>query len=138
MEHVLLNIIHYIQPCLKEKLPLTLLLKFFNTHAFYLSSAFKSTDPINKVLSMSFNQLLNKIFSGGRPVCSYGSGCYRKNPRHFEQESHPGDDDYQLDQQVKCLESKQKEFWIYWKSKKGSFMHCGQTSTFGGALLMLL
>jgi aprataxin and PNK-like factor len=32
---------------------------------------------------------------GGRPKCSYGQGCYRKNPVHFQQECHPGDDDYQ-------------------------------------------
>ncbi|NXP39464.1 APLF factor, partial [Leiothrix lutea] len=29
-----------------------------------------------------------------RTPCMYGSGCYRKNPLHFQQFSHPGDDDY--------------------------------------------
>ncbi|NWV86302.1 APLF factor, partial [Dasyornis broadbenti] len=29
-----------------------------------------------------------------RTPCMYGSGCYRKNPIHFQQFSHPGDDDY--------------------------------------------
>ncbi|NWR51606.1 APLF factor, partial [Regulus satrapa] len=30
-----------------------------------------------------------------RTPCMYGSGCYRKNPIHFQQFSHPGDEDYQ-------------------------------------------
>ncbi|XP_030413725.1 aprataxin and PNK-like factor isoform X2 [Gopherus evgoodei] len=29
-----------------------------------------------------------------RTPCMYGSGCYRKNPLHFQQFSHPGDHDY--------------------------------------------
>ena len=28
----------------------------------------------------------------GKPPCRYGSNCYRKNPTHFEQFSHPGRD----------------------------------------------
>ncbi|NXC08598.1 APLF factor, partial [Orthonyx spaldingii] len=30
-----------------------------------------------------------------RTPCMYGSGCYRKNPVHFQQFSHPNDDDYE-------------------------------------------
>ena len=29
-----------------------------------------------------------------RPVCPYGGSCYRKNPQHRVEESHPGDEDY--------------------------------------------
>ncbi|KFP41661.1 Aprataxin and PNK-like factor, partial [Chlamydotis macqueenii] len=29
-----------------------------------------------------------------RTPCMYGTGCYRKNPVHFQQFSHPDDDDY--------------------------------------------
>ncbi|NWS17983.1 APLF factor, partial [Pachyramphus minor] len=29
-----------------------------------------------------------------RTPCMYGSACYRKNPTHFQQFSHPNDDDY--------------------------------------------
>ncbi|XP_025966286.2 aprataxin and PNK-like factor isoform X2 [Dromaius novaehollandiae] len=29
-----------------------------------------------------------------RTPCMYGAGCYRKNPAHFQQFSHPNDDDY--------------------------------------------
>merc|ERR1711953_1660868 len=29
-----------------------------------------------------------------RISCSYGSGCYRKNPQHKVEEAHPGDSDY--------------------------------------------
>lgn len=30
-----------------------------------------------------------------RKVCTYGSSCYRKNPAHFQEFSHPGDADYE-------------------------------------------
>jgi len=30
-----------------------------------------------------------------RPSCNYGATCYRKNPKHKDEEAHPGDDDYQ-------------------------------------------
>ncbi|XP_078261791.1 aprataxin and PNK-like factor [Rhinoraja longicauda] len=30
-----------------------------------------------------------------RKVCAYGSSCYRKNPVHFQEFSHPGDADYE-------------------------------------------
>lgn len=29
-----------------------------------------------------------------RPCCQYGATCYRKNPAHRKDKSHPGDDDY--------------------------------------------
>lgn len=32
-----------------------------------------------------------------RNPCMYGKGCYRKNPMHFQEFSHPGDSDYQED-----------------------------------------
>ncbi|XP_010136503.1 PREDICTED: LOW QUALITY PROTEIN: aprataxin and PNK-like factor, partial [Buceros rhinoceros silvestris] len=31
-----------------------------------------------------------------RTPCMYGTGCYRKNPIHFQQFSHPNDDDYHV------------------------------------------
>lgn len=30
-----------------------------------------------------------------RTPCPYGSSCYRKNPQHFQESSHPGDSDYE-------------------------------------------
>lgn len=42
--------------------------------------------------------VLVKSFSGGgkkRPVCQFGSSCYRKNPAHRAEQAHPGDDDYE-------------------------------------------
>ena len=30
-----------------------------------------------------------------KPLCKYGSECYRKNPEHFEKFSHPGNLKYQ-------------------------------------------
>ncbi|NXR10756.1 APLF factor, partial [Semnornis frantzii] len=35
-----------------------------------------------------------------RTPCMYGTGCYRKNPIHFQQFSHPNDDDYHEAQTV--------------------------------------
>ncbi|NXY53563.1 APLF factor, partial [Callaeas wilsoni] len=36
----------------------------------------------------------SKQIQDKRTPCMYGSGCYRKNPIHFQQFSHPNDDDY--------------------------------------------
>ncbi|XP_066505176.1 aprataxin and PNK-like factor isoform X2 [Hoplias malabaricus] len=33
-----------------------------------------------------------------RTPCPYGTSCYRKNPVHFQECSHPGDDDYETEQ----------------------------------------
>ncbi|KAM8809291.1 APLF factor, partial [Eudromia elegans] len=38
---------------------------------------------------------LSKQIKHKRTPCMYGTDCYRKNPVHFEQFSHPNDDDYQ-------------------------------------------
>ncbi|KAM6432947.1 aprataxin and PNK-like factor [Rhynochetos jubatus] len=36
----------------------------------------------------------SKQIKSKRTPCMYGKGCYRKNPIHFQQFSHPNDDDY--------------------------------------------
>eukprot|EP00439_Symbiodinium_sp_Y106_P025900 s846_g3.t1 len=40
--------------------------------------------------------LLRRSFTsrGLRPVCNYGTQCYRRNPEHLKEHSHPWDDDY--------------------------------------------
>ncbi|NXY37791.1 APLF factor, partial [Pomatorhinus ruficollis] len=53
----------------------------FNTE---VSDSARSADA-----SESSKQMQHK-----RTPCMYGSGCYRKNPVHFQQFSHPNDDDY--------------------------------------------
>ncbi|NXO28992.1 APLF factor, partial [Cisticola juncidis] len=53
----------------------------FNTE---VSDSARSADA-----SESSKQMKHK-----RTPCMYGSGCYRRNPVHFQQFSHPGDDDY--------------------------------------------
>ena len=40
-----------------------------------------------------------------RPVCQYGASCYRKNPAHRTQQSHPGDSDYEDEKESKKDES---------------------------------
>ncbi|NXT31747.1 APLF factor, partial [Pelecanoides urinatrix] len=49
-----------------------------------ISDATRSADA-----SESAKQIKHK-----RTPCMYGTGCYRKNPIHFQQFSHPNDDDY--------------------------------------------
>lgn len=39
--------------------------------------------------------LVKKSTDKPRPVCSYGASCYRKNPAHRAEQSHPGDSDYE-------------------------------------------
>nr|XP_061792010.1 aprataxin and PNK-like factor [Nerophis lumbriciformis] len=40
-------------------------------------------------------QITDKPTSRVRTACPYGKDCYRKNPRHFQECSHPGDSDYE-------------------------------------------
>ncbi|KAM4750870.1 aprataxin and PNK-like factor isoform 2-T3 [Anableps anableps] len=37
--------------------------------------------------------------SGDRTPCPYGKDCYRKNPLHFQESSHPGDSDYEEEEE---------------------------------------
>ncbi|XP_071438194.1 aprataxin and PNK-like factor [Pithys albifrons albifrons] len=48
-----------------------------------------SDSPRSADASESSKQIQHK-----RTPCMYGSACYRKNPVHFQQFSHPNDDDY--------------------------------------------
>ncbi|KAK9891169.1 hypothetical protein WA026_013486 [Henosepilachna vigintioctopunctata] len=51
-------------------------------------------DAVDSSSSVSGNSIGNKL---RREQCWYGSRCYRKNPRHREELSHPGDEDYNPD-----------------------------------------
>ncbi|KAM9271773.1 aprataxin and PNK-like factor isoform 2-T3 [Morus bassanus] len=53
-------------------------------HETEISDSTRSADA-----SESSKQIKHK-----RTPCMYGTGCYRKNPIHFQQFSHPNDDDY--------------------------------------------
>jgi len=35
-----------------------------------------------------------------RPICPFGGSCYRKNPAHRTEQSHPGDSDYEDQKQI--------------------------------------
>uniref|UniRef100_A0A8C5FZA4 PBZ-type domain-containing protein n=1 Tax=Gouania willdenowi TaxID=441366 RepID=A0A8C5FZA4_GOUWI len=37
-----------------------------------------------------------------RTRCQYGTNCYRKNPVHFQDFSHPGDSDFEEEEQPQC------------------------------------
>ncbi|XP_060716721.1 aprataxin and PNK-like factor [Tachysurus vachellii] len=43
----------------------------------------------------SQTNLQQKVKVQRRTPCPYGTSCYRKNPIHFQECSHPGDDDYE-------------------------------------------
>ncbi|KAL8173331.1 UNVERIFIED_CONTAM: hypothetical protein K2H54_045822 [Gekko kuhli] len=43
-----------------------------------------------------------------RTPCQYGSNCYRKNPVHFQQFSHPGDGDYRDPEAVAAADNDQR------------------------------
>uniref|UniRef100_A0A8C5MDF8 Aprataxin and PNKP like factor n=1 Tax=Leptobrachium leishanense TaxID=445787 RepID=A0A8C5MDF8_9ANUR len=42
----------------------------------------------------SYGESSSHGVSKKRTSCMYGKNCYRKNPAHFQEFSHPGDDDY--------------------------------------------
>ncbi|TSK18017.1 Aprataxin and PNK-like factor [Bagarius yarrelli] len=48
--------------------------------------------------SVSSGANLQKAKVQRRTPCPYGTSCYRKNPIHFQECSHPGDDDYEEEQ----------------------------------------
>ncbi|CAF1138950.1 unnamed protein product [Rotaria sp. Silwood1] len=57
---------------------------------------------IHKYLLLIIDYSLNLVKSNDkrRPVCSYGASCYRKNPTHRTEQSHPGDSDYEDEKQT--------------------------------------
>ncbi|XP_067325804.1 aprataxin and PNK-like factor [Anolis sagrei] len=52
------------------------------------------TDISNLNRSQNVMQNSNISIHQRRRACQYGRNCYRKNPIHFQQFSHPGDSDY--------------------------------------------
>ncbi|CAF1934933.1 unnamed protein product [Rotaria magnacalcarata] len=58
------------------------------------SSSKKSFDSDSKDGFDSISPKKTKSNDKRRPVCSYGATCYRKNPTHRSEQSHPGDSDY--------------------------------------------
>ena len=38
---------------------------------------------------------LGRLGGKRRPACQFGASCYRKNPAHRAEHSHPGDSDYE-------------------------------------------
>jgi aprataxin and PNK-like factor len=49
---------------------------------------------------------LDKSSGKHRPACQFGATCYRKNPMHRAEQSHPGDSDYE---DTKSINSTQEE-----------------------------
>lgn len=64
----------------------------------------------------------NSILSELRPVCKHGTSCYRRNPAHLREESHPADEDY-----LECCEKEgiAPEF----VSVRRLFEHCDVAGT---------
>ncbi|CAF0884230.1 unnamed protein product [Adineta ricciae] len=55
-----------------------------------------SADGLDSVTIRTTPPAPKRIRSGGkrRPACQFGASCYRKNPAHRAELSHPGDSDY--------------------------------------------
>ncbi|XP_015246323.1 PREDICTED: aprataxin and PNK-like factor [Cyprinodon variegatus] len=49
--------------------------------------------------SERISQKEEKLSDRVRTACPYGKDCYRKNPLHFQECSHPGDDDYEEEEE---------------------------------------
>ncbi|XP_051560714.1 aprataxin and PNK-like factor isoform X2 [Myxocyprinus asiaticus] len=49
----------------------------------------------SKVTESESTTSTSKVKKRQRTPCPYGSSCYRKNPFHFQECSHPGDSDYE-------------------------------------------
>ena len=66
----------------------------YATKADSVSMKRKSSSSSPHLLKKSDTVLLStskgKVEKGQKPVCKYGSKCYRKNPSHREEFSHPG------------------------------------------------
>ncbi|XP_054881610.1 aprataxin and PNK-like factor [Poeciliopsis prolifica] len=54
-----------------------------------------SSAPSQSAAAEQLEQKEKKNRSGVRTACPYGKDCYRKNPLHFQESSHPGDADYE-------------------------------------------
>lgn len=50
----------------------------------------KSADPVDSEASPTKKSKTSK-----RPACPFGASCYRKNPTHRTEQSHPDDSDYE-------------------------------------------
>ncbi|KAK9981460.1 hypothetical protein ABG768_000991 [Culter alburnus] len=49
----------------------------------------------SKIMEAESKTSTSKVIKQRRTPCAYGSSCYRKNPLHFQECSHPGDSDYE-------------------------------------------
>uniref|UniRef100_A0A096M440 PBZ-type domain-containing protein n=1 Tax=Poecilia formosa TaxID=48698 RepID=A0A096M440_POEFO len=54
-----------------------------------------SSAPSQSAAAEKSQQEEKKTRPGVRTACPYGKDCYRKNPLHFQESSHPGDADYE-------------------------------------------
>lgn len=54
------------------------------------AGAQKKKNSDTKVKGRQLEMSKETTGSGSKPPCKYGNKCYRKNPTHFSQFSHPG------------------------------------------------
>uniref|UniRef100_F6U857 PBZ-type domain-containing protein n=1 Tax=Ciona intestinalis TaxID=7719 RepID=F6U857_CIOIN len=60
------------------------------------NSSVSQIPPVNQTSPANQNSLVNQTPSTSRrEPCVFGRSCYRKNPNHFSELSHPGDSDYE-------------------------------------------
>ncbi|XP_017161620.1 aprataxin and PNK-like factor isoform X5 [Poecilia reticulata] len=58
-----------------------------------------SCPPSQSAAAEKSQQEEKKTRPGVRTACPYGKDCYRKNPLHFQESSHPGDADYEEEEE---------------------------------------
>ncbi|CAM4474068.1 unnamed protein product [Leuciscus chuanchicus] len=59
------------------------------------SQASQGPSQKSKITEAESKTSTSKVKKQRRMRCAYGSSCYRKNPLHFQECSHPGDSDYE-------------------------------------------
>jgi len=57
-----------------------------------LSGTINSQENSNTIDKVNATILVNEEESEEKPECRYGATCYRKNPQHFKEFRHPGDE----------------------------------------------
>ncbi|XP_074845545.1 aprataxin and PNK-like factor [Carettochelys insculpta] len=86
------KIIHSASQQTHQDMPSCSHVSLAETRAFDLNEDPKAED-FNSARSMDAQKASNQSKQKRTP-CMYGTDCYRKNPVHFQQFSHPGDSDY--------------------------------------------
>ncbi len=73
--------------------------RFNNINSFYLIEQTGTSNDINLTTNSQTSSTI--VDSTKRERCPYGKSCYRKNPIHRQQAIHPGDSDWETEEDEK-------------------------------------